>query len=81
MCSTIRTFTGIEKYLHSGHHHRSGLHRAGAFDLRCLKLHQTAADLFQTIFFLPYVTNTLAVGLVFMILFKKLLTPTVWSIC
>ena len=27
--------------------------------------------LFQTIFFLPYVTNTLAVGLVFMILFKK----------
>ena len=28
-------------------------------------------DLFQTIFFLPYVTNTLAVGLVFMVLFKK----------
>ncbi|MCR5096953.1 MAG: sugar ABC transporter permease [Erysipelotrichaceae bacterium] len=28
-------------------------------------------DLFQTIFFLPYVTNTLAVGLVFMILFKR----------
>lgn len=28
-------------------------------------------DLFQTIFFLPYVTNTLAVGLVFMILFRK----------
>lgn len=28
-------------------------------------------DLFQTIFFLPYVTNTLAVGLVFMILFQK----------
>lgn len=28
-------------------------------------------NLFQTIFFLPYVTNTLAVGLVFMILFKK----------
>ena len=27
--------------------------------------------LFQTVFFLPYVTNTLAVGLVFMILFKK----------
>ncbi|MBQ3015172.1 MAG: sugar ABC transporter permease [Clostridia bacterium] len=26
---------------------------------------------FQTIFFLPYVTNTLAVGLVFMILFRK----------
>lgn len=26
---------------------------------------------YQTIFFLPYVTNTLAVGLVFMILFKK----------
>ncbi len=30
---------------------------------------------FQTIFFLPYVTNTLAVGLVFMILFK----PTVYN--
>ena len=28
-------------------------------------------DLFQPIYFLPYVTNTLAVGLVFMILFKK----------
>ena len=28
-------------------------------------------ELFQTVFFLPYVTNTLAVGLVFMILFKK----------
>lgn len=28
-------------------------------------------DLFQTLYFLPYVTNTLAVGLVFMILFKK----------
>ncbi len=31
--------------------------------------------LFQTVFFLPYVTNTLAVGLVFMILFK----PTDYS--
>ena len=31
--------------------------------------------LFQTIYFLPYVTNTLAVGLVFMILFK----PTVYT--
>ncbi len=31
--------------------------------------------LFQTIYFLPYVTNTLAVGLVFMILFK----PTVYN--
>ena len=28
-------------------------------------------EAFQTIFFLPYVTNTLAVGLVFMILFQK----------
>ena len=28
-------------------------------------------EFFQTVFFLPYVTNTLAVGLVFMILFKK----------
>lgn len=32
---------------------------------------QKLRDLFQTIFFLPYVTNTLAVGLVFMILFKQ----------
>ncbi len=32
-------------------------------------------NLFQTVFFLPYVTNTLAVGLVFMILFK----PTAYS--
>ena len=32
-------------------------------------------ELFQTIYFLPYVTNTLAVGLVFMILFK----PTAYS--
>ncbi|MBQ5787385.1 MAG: sugar ABC transporter permease, partial [Oscillospiraceae bacterium] len=28
-------------------------------------------DFFQTVFFLPYVTNTLAVGMVFLILFKK----------
>ena len=28
-------------------------------------------NLYQTVFFLPYVTNTLAVGLVFMILFQK----------
>ena len=32
-------------------------------------------QLFQTVYFLPYVTNTLAVGLVFMILFK----PTAYS--
>ena len=32
---------------------------------------QKLRDLYQNIFFLPYVTNTLAVGLVFMILFKK----------
>lgn len=32
---------------------------------------QKLRDLFQTIYFLPYVTNTLAVGLVFMILFKQ----------
>ena len=28
-------------------------------------------NLFQTVYFLPYVTNTLAVGIVFMILFKQ----------
>ena len=33
-------------------------------------------NLFQTVYFLPYVTNTLAVGLVFMILFK----PTEYSV-
>ena len=32
---------------------------------------ETLRNLFQTIYFLPYVTNTLAVGLVFMILFQK----------
>lgn len=32
---------------------------------------QALRRLYQTIYFLPYVTNTLAVGLVFMILFKK----------
>ena len=32
---------------------------------------RTLRNLYQTIYFLPYVTNTLAVGLVFMILFKK----------
>ena len=32
---------------------------------------QKLRQLYQTVFFLPYVTNTLAVGLVFMILFKK----------
>ncbi len=36
---------------------------------------QKLRKLFQTVFFLPYVTNTLAVGLVFMILFK----PTDYS--
>ncbi len=32
---------------------------------------KTIRNLYQTVYFLPYVTNTLAVGLVFMILFKK----------
>ena len=32
---------------------------------------QKLRDLYQTVYFLPYITNTLAVGLVFMILFKK----------
>ena len=32
---------------------------------------QKLRELFQTIYFLPYVTNTLAVGLVFMILFQQ----------
>ena len=32
---------------------------------------QKLRNLYQTIYFLPYVTNTLAVGLVFMILFQK----------
>ena len=41
---------------------------------------QKLRNLYQTIYFLPYVTNTLAVGLVFMILFKRRPTPTDWSI-
>ncbi|MCR5108232.1 MAG: sugar ABC transporter permease [Lachnospiraceae bacterium] len=36
-----------------------------------LSLIKPLRDFFQTVYFLPYVTNTLAVGLVFMILFKK----------
>ena len=32
---------------------------------------QKLRDLYQTVFFLPYVTNTLAIGMVFMILFKS----------
>ncbi len=32
---------------------------------------RTLQKTFQTVFFLPYVTNTLAVGLVFMLLFRK----------
>ena len=38
-----------------------------------LALHSVKAlkSFFQTVYFLPYVTNTLAVGLVFMLLFKK----------
>ncbi|MDR0818214.1 MAG: sugar ABC transporter permease [Oscillospiraceae bacterium] len=38
---------------------------AGLNSIKALK------KLYQTVYFLPYVTNTLAVGLVFMILFKK----------
>lgn len=37
----------------------------------CLSSIQKLRELFQTVFFLPYVTNTLAVGLVFMILFRR----------
>ena len=37
----------------------------------CLSSIRRLRDLFQALFFLPYVTNTLAVGLVFMILFRK----------
>lgn len=37
----------------------------GLSSIKCLR------NLFQTVYFLPYVTNTLAVGLVFMILFQK----------
>ncbi len=37
----------------------------------CLSSIKPLRELFQTVFFLPYVTNTLAVGLVFMILFRK----------
>ena len=46
----------------------TGLSLLIAFGLSSIK---ALRNLFQTIYFLPYVTNTLAVGLVFMILFKK----------
>ncbi len=38
---------------------------------RCLSSIKKLREFYQTIYFLPYVTNTLALGLVFMILFKK----------
>lgn len=38
-------------------------------------------SLFQTIYFLPYVTNTLAVGMVFMVLFKETPYSEALSIC
>ena len=37
----------------------------------CLHSIKRLRSVFQTIYFLPYVTNTLAVGLVFMLLFQK----------
>ena len=46
----------------------TGLSLLIAFGLSSIK---PLRKLYQTIYFLPYVTNTLAVGLVFMILFKK----------
>ena len=46
----------------------TGLSLLIAFGLSSIK---PLRNLFQTLYFLPYVTNTLAVGLVFMILFKK----------
>lgn len=46
----------------------TGLSLLIAFALSSIK---PLKNLFQTIYFLPYVTNTLAVGLVFMVLFKK----------
>lgn len=41
---------------------------------------QKLRELYQTVYFLPYVTNTLAVGLVFMIFSSGRPTPTVLSI-
>lgn len=38
---------------------------------RCISSIKKLREFYQTIYFLPYVTNTLALGLVFMILFKK----------
>ena len=46
----------------------TGLSLAIAFLLTRI---QKLRSLFQTIYFLPYVTNTLAVGMVFMVLFKQ----------
>lgn len=64
-------FAGAEKHLLIGDNHRSPLHRPCPAHIRRAKLNQKLRNLFQTVYFLPYVTNTLAVGLVFMILFKK----------
>lgn len=77
MCSTIRTFTGTENtfiLVIITVPVSTGLALLISAALSSIK---PLRDLFQTIFFLPYVTNTLAVGLVFMILSKRPLTPTV----
>ena len=55
-----------------GHHHGAGLHGAGTAHFAGAVLYKTSAQsVSSTVYFLPYVTNTLAVGLVFMVLFKK----------
>ena len=71
--SASQTYFGVGLYNYSYVLHDSYFLQAGIALLISVGLSsiKPLRNLFQTIYFLPYVTNTLAVGLVFMILFKK----------
>lgn len=71
MFCAIRIFAGAEEHIFAGHNNRSAFNIPCACHLPCAKLHRKTEESFPNRIFLPYVTNTLAVGLVFMILFKK----------
>ena len=70
----VCSFIGIGPavYIAVSHKLKTVFHNSLAFLISLgLSSIKPLRDLFQTIYFLPYVTNTLAVGLVFMILFQK----------
>ena len=71
MSCMTRIFTGGQKYIPSGCHHRALSTGFALLISLALSSIKALRDLYQTVFFLPYVTNTLAVGMVFMVLFQK----------